>query len=66
MLRVMGCVLKQGDFTAPAEEMHGKCVVITGPSIGGIGFETALGLAVSHMRSTLLIVNLLVELFVEQ
>ncbi|CAE7678201.1 unnamed protein product [Symbiodinium pilosum] len=35
----------QGDFTAPEVDMTGKTVVITGPSRGGIGFETALALA---------------------
>lgn len=49
MLRVMGCVFRQGNFTAPEVDMTGKNVVVTGPSIGGIGFETALGLAVSFV-----------------
>lgn len=35
----------QGDFKAPIVDMAKQTVVITGPSRGGIGFETALALA---------------------
>ena len=47
MMRYVGCAFNQGSFTAPKVDMSDKTVVVTGPSIGGIGFETALGLAVS-------------------
>lgn len=47
MLRFLGCAVNQGRFTAPEVDMNGKHVLITGTSIGGIGYETALGLAVS-------------------
>ena len=47
MMRVLGCIFNQGSFTAPKVDMSDKTIVVTGPSIGGIGFETALGLAVS-------------------
>ncbi|CAM9292730.1 unnamed protein product [Ascophyllum nodosum] len=45
MMRVLGCIFNQGSFTAPKVDMSDKTIVVTGPSIGGIGFETALGLA---------------------
>ncbi|CAE7701523.1 unnamed protein product, partial [Symbiodinium sp. CCMP2456] len=36
----------QGNFTAPVGiDLSGQVAVVTGPSRGGIGFETALGLA---------------------
>ena len=35
----------QGNFKAREVDMTGKTVVVTGPSRGGIGFETALALA---------------------
>ncbi|CAE6955318.1 unnamed protein product [Symbiodinium natans] len=37
--------VQTGSFHAPEVEMQGKTVLITGPSRGGIGFETALALA---------------------
>eukprot|EP00439_Symbiodinium_sp_Y106_P056348 s1222_g7.t2 len=46
MLRVMGDMVFQGSFTAPVGiDLSGQVAVVTGPSRGGIGFETALGLA---------------------
>lgn len=44
--RVIGCMFNQGNFVAPEADMSGKHVLVTGPTIGGIGFETALQLAV--------------------
>lgn len=44
----MGCMINQGNLTAPWVDMTGKNILITGPSIGGIGFETAIGLAVRY------------------
>ena len=43
--RVAKDMMFQGNFKAPEVDMTGKTVVITGPSRGGIGFETALALA---------------------
>lgn len=43
--RVLSCIVNQPSFTAPVIDMTGKTVVITGPTIGGIGFETAKALA---------------------
>ena len=45
MWRVMMDMYFQGDFKAPIVDMAKQTVVITGPSRGGIGFETALALA---------------------
>lgn len=42
----MGDMVFQGDLTAPVGiDLSGQVAVVTGPSRGGIGFETALGLA---------------------
>lgn len=43
--RVAKDMMFQGNFKAPEVDMSGKTVVITGPSRGGIGFETALAIA---------------------
>lgn len=43
--RVAKDMVFQGKFKAKAADMTGKTVVITGPSQGGIRFETALALA---------------------
>jgi len=45
MFRVVKDCVFQGNFTAKEVDMTGKTVVITGPSRGGIGFETAFSLA---------------------
>ncbi|CAM9848803.1 unnamed protein product [Choristocarpus tenellus] len=45
MFRVINDVFFQGNLTAKKEDLTGKHIVLTGPSIGGIGFETAAALA---------------------
>lgn len=44
-LRVLRCIINQPAFSAPRVDMSGKTVVLTGPTQGGIGFETAKALA---------------------
>lgn len=44
MLRFLSNVVFQGNLRAPPVELQGKRVVLTGPTKGGIGFETALAL----------------------
>lgn len=41
LIRVAGCMIRQPNFRAPTIDMNGKTVVLTGPTEGGIGFETA-------------------------
>lgn len=45
ILRVLNCIVYQPKFMAPIVDMSGKTVVVTGPTKGGIGYETALALA---------------------
>lgn len=46
----MRCLFNQPSFTAPPSDMTGKTVVLTGPTLGGIGFETAKTLATFGAR----------------
>lgn len=41
LLRVANCMIGQPNFRAPKIDMNGKTIVLTGPTEGGIGFETA-------------------------
>mmetsp|Transcript_13790 Transcript_13790/g.24428 ORF Transcript_13790/g.24428 Transcript_13790/m.24428 type:complete len:352 (-) Transcript_13790:1591-2646(-) len=43
--RLLDSMVLQGSWRAPEESLCGKHAVVTGPTIGGIGYETALGLA---------------------
>lgn len=45
LLRVLNCMILQGNLRAPRVDMSGKTAVVTGPSPGGIGFATAQTLA---------------------
>lgn len=45
MLCVLGCKLNQGSFTAPVDDLSGNTIVLTGPTISGIGYETSLARA---------------------
>lgn len=53
MLRAAGDMWRQPSWRAPEAEMAGKHVVVTGPSVGGIGFHAALGLLQRGARLTL-------------
>lgn len=44
ILRVLGCMLFQGNLRAPVVDLSGKTVALTGPSPGGIGAKTAAAL----------------------
>lgn len=45
MLRVLKCILFQGNFQSPDADLTGKTVLVTGPTPGGIGHITATTLA---------------------
>lgn len=47
-LRILRCMINQPNFIAPAADLRGKTILITGPTQGGIGFETARQLAARH------------------
>jgi len=50
VLRVLNCLIFQGNLRAPRVDMSGKTVVVTGPSPGGIGFSTAQALGTFGAR----------------